>query len=437
MMVTVKYAMSENEIKPTPYKPGLIVKIFLAILIAFATFYGLMSIFYPVEDVILSFGPPTLTPTMTLTVEYSTPTPVATFTPTITVTPTITSTPFPASSYLVVEPSEVRPEIPVNAEAVYIIDNLNAEVNPPFDHFQWTSSDTIGADIGREFNEAYFATFGAGSIQWSMDQDLPPALYEVFILDTLYSSGGYLNFTVQLNEEVLQPLVGKTLLQYNTTQSEPPQYQDQWRSIGIFDIQQIGRLSIATEWGNRDELSIVAVDRVMIVRQSDYVRTMLANLPNTSGTIFLIDDEAATFSTDQYWKYWEDEQSWGGQYQVMSEPPLDTTAAWQIPSLLPHGDYEAYAWIPKSNATIPVTYELRAGGLVINNTNETSLTEFPDGQGSNQPGRWIKLGEWIVPEYFGNFLRIEIVLNIPASDTGEVVIDTVAIIQKPLEMPEE
>ena len=429
--------MSDNDIKPTPYTPGILVKVLLALLVAICIFYVLMMIFYPVNEVILSFGPPTITPTVTETIVYETPTPRPTYTATITLTPTVTNTPFPSSKYEVKDTSEIRPDVPLSAESVYIIDNLDAIVNPPFDNFQWTSSDTIGADIGREFSEQYYATFGAGSIEWSMDKPLPPGLYEVFILDTLYSSGGFLNYQVKLDDQELQPMVGRTLLQYITTQSEPPQYQDQWSSIGVFDIQQLGLLSIGTEWSNRDELSIVAVDRMMIVRQPDFIRTMLQNLPLTEGTIYMIDDEDASFSSDQYWKYWEDEQTWGGQYQVMSEPPLEATVTWTIPSLLPHGKFEAYAWIPKSNATIPVTYELQAGGLLINTTDELLRTEFPDGQGANQPGQWIKLGEWVVPEHFGNYVRISIVLTIPDSQSGEAVIDTVAIIQKPSQVAEE
>lgn len=429
--------MSENNIKTAPYKPGIIIKVLLAILVALGIFILLLNVFYPVDKVLLSFGPPTLTPTITATVVYETPTPRATFTPTITLTPTVTNTPFPSSKYNIADFSEVRPDVPVGAEAVYIIDNLDAQVNPGFDHYQWISSDTIGADIGREFYEDYYATFNAGSIRWTMDEALPPALYEIYVLDTLYSSGGFLDFDVTLNDQQLQPMTGQNLLQYTTTQSEPPQYEDQWSSIGIYDIQELGKLSVATEWGTRDELSIVAVDRIMIVKRPEFTRSMLTKLPITAGTTFLIDDEQVDFSSDQYWKYWEDEQTWGGQYQVITEPPLETTVTWQIPSLLPYGDFEAYAWIPQSNATIPVSYELHAGGLLLQKTDDSLQTEFTNGQGSNQPGQWVKLGEWSVPEHFGNYVRIEIVLNVPSSETGEAVVDAVAIIQKPSQVTEE
>jgi hypothetical protein len=270
-----------------------------------------------------------------------------------------------------------------------------------------------------------------------MDQPLPPALYEIYVLDTLYSSGGFLNFSVVFNDQQIAPIVGRTLLQYTTTQSEPPQLQDQWRSIGIFDIQQAGQLAVSTEWGTRDELSIVAVDRIMIVKRPEMVRTILSQLPNNIGTTYIIDDENASFSTSQYWKYWEDEQSWGGQYQVMTEPPLETTVTWTLPERLPHGEFEAYAWIPQANASIPVSYALYAGGLLLQQTDDTLQTEFPQGQGQNQPAQWVKLGTWMIPEHFGNYVKIEIVLTIPADETGEVVIDTVAIIQKPSQVTQE
>ncbi len=429
--------MKENNIKTTQYKPGIIVKTLLSIVVAIGIFYALLNFFYPVDQLMVSLGPATLTPTITETVVYETPTPRATFTPTITLTPTVTNTPFPTSKYAVMDYSLIRPEAPLGADAIYIIDNLEAKVEPGFDHYQWISSDIIGADIGREFDEEYYATFGAGSVRWSMDQALPPALYEIFILDTLYSSGGFLNFSVTLNDQQLQPIIGKTLLQYTTTQSEPPQYQDQWSSIGIFDIQQLGELSVFSEWGIRDELSIVAIDRIMIVQRPEMVRTILSQLPNTAGTTYIIDDEEASFSTSQYWKYWEDEQTWGGQYQVMSEPPLETSVTWTLPDLLPHGEFEAYAWIPQANASIPVSYALYAGGLLLQQTDDSLETEFIDGQGQNQPAQWVKLGNWVIPPHFGNYVRIEIKMTIPESETGEVVIDTIAVIQKPSQVTEE
>lgn len=429
--------MSENKLNTTIYKPGILVKLLLSIVVAITALYLLVSIFYPADELLLSFGPATLTPTMTQTEVYETPTPRATFTPTITVTPTITNTPFPASKFNLPDFSDVRPQAPLGAEAVYIIDNLDAEVNPPFDHYQWTSSDTISAEIERDLPEQYFATFGAGSIRWSMDQSLPPGLYEIYILDTLYSSGGYLNYTVALNYQPLQPMIGRTLLQYDTTQSEPPQYQDEWRSIGIYDIQQLGILSVATEWGNRDELSIVAMDRIMIVKRSENVRVMLSKLPNNGSDIYIIDDEEASFSTSQYWSYWEDEQTWNAQYQVMSEPPLESSVTWRLPALLTHGQLEVYAWIPKANASIPVAYKLHAGGLLLQQDDGTLESEFADGQGLNQAGQWIKLGNWTIPEHFGNFVRIEIILTIPASDTGEAVIDAIAVLHTPSQVPEE
>jgi hypothetical protein len=429
--------MSDSKIKPTQYTPGIIVKILLSLVVAIGVLYLLVAIFYPVEELLLSFGPPTPTPTITPTVFYETPTPRATYTPTITVTPTITNTPFPESKYFISDLANVRPEAPLGAQTVYIIDNLDAQANPSFDHYQWTLSDVIGADIGREFYEDYFATFNPGSISWSMDQTLPPALYEIFVLDTLYSSGGFLEFSVTMDGQELQPITGRKLLQYITTQSEPPQYQDEWRSIGIYDLQSLGLLSVSTEWGVRDELSIVAVDRIMIVRHSEFSRAMLSTIPDTVGTMFVIDDEDATFSTDQYWKYWEDEQAWGNRYQVMTEPPLETTVTWRLPALLPHGEYSAYAWIPQSNASIPVSYALYAGGLLLQQSDESLLTEFPQGQGQNQPGQWITLGNWVIPPHFGNYVRIEIVLTIPASDSGEVIIDAVVILQKPSEVTEE
>jgi len=347
----------------------------------------------------------------------------------LTPTPTITSTPFPVSQYQVESIEDIRPGSPLRSDYVYIIDELDAEVNPPFDHIQWTSSDQIGRDLGKTFPELYYATRRPGSIRWFMDQPLAPALYEIFILDTLFSSGGTLEFSVQLDNTDMEPVTGSRSFRYHTTQDAFPQLQDEWRSIGIYDLQTPGILSVRTEWEERDELSIVAVDRVMIIKHSDYARHMLSQLP-VEGDIYLMDDTSAEVTAGQYWNYWENDECWGGECQVIDSPPVDATATFVFHQGIPNGEFDIYAWIPGLNGTIPVRYSFFASGLLMENDAGETAIELVDGQGQYLNPHWRYLGTWIIPEHYGTTVRVNVDVTIPANQDGEAVIDAIALIRK-------
>ena len=139
---------------------------------------------------------PTATPTITPTFTPI-PTMAPTNTPTITPTLAPTATPEPTSIYKVDDFFDIYPDIPDIAVNAYILNEDNStQVNPPFESPLWYSSEAIGQQLGVEFLEPYYATYASGWISWSMDMPLKEALYEVFVLDTNTSSGGFLDFTV-------------------------------------------------------------------------------------------------------------------------------------------------------------------------------------------------------------------------------------------------
>lgn len=415
----------------TDYTPSIFIKVLAGVTAGLVLLFLLLNLFYPMPQLwqVLSAGEPTETLTPTVTEVFHTATPRPSATATITPTPTITNTPFPVSRYQVSNTIDIRPESPLQSDFIYIIDEIDAEVNPSFDHFQWTSSDQIGRDLGRTFSEPYFATLGPGSIRWSMDQPLPPALYEIFILDTLYSSGGSLEFSVDLGSSTLIPVTGNTLLRYYTSQDAFPQLQDEWRSIGIYDLQATDILSVSTSWEARDELSIVAVDRIMIVKHADHARIMLSQLP-IEGAIYLLDDASAEVTSGQYWNYWQNNECWGQECQVIDSPPVDASATFNYHQGIPNGEYEIYAWIPTLNGTIPVSYSFFASGLLMENDAGESEVKLIDGQGQYLNPRWQYLGTWAIPERFGNTVRVNVVVTIPANEDGEAAIDAIALIRK-------
>jgi hypothetical protein len=413
------------------YTPTVLLKVLAGLTAGLVLLFLLLNLFYPMPQLWLALtaGDPTQTPTPTVTEVFHTATPRPTATPTLTTTPTITNTPFPLSRYQVDNATDIRPESPIQSDSVHIINDSDADVTPAFDNFQWISSDQIGSDIGREFAEPYHATFGAGSIRWSMDQPLPPALYEVYILDTLYSSGGSLEFSVELDGTAMPPVTGSTLLRYYTTQDTFPQLQDEWRSIGIYDLQTPGILSVSTSWEERDELSIVAVDRVMIIKLDEQVRLMLSQLP-IEGDIYLMDDASAEVTSGQYWNFWDNDECWGQECQVIDSPPVDATATFRYHQSIPNGEYEIYAWIPRLNGSIPVSYSLFASGVLMENDAGESEVELTDGQGQYMNAQWLYLGTWSIPERFGSTVIVNVVVTIPTDEDGEAVIDAIALVRK-------
>ncbi|MCD4753745.1 MAG: hypothetical protein K8R40_11795 [Anaerolineaceae bacterium] len=399
---------------------------------AVITFWVLLFLIYPANQinlVTLGLREPTITPTQQTSTPTLTSTPRPSATSTITSTPEPTGTPFPSSAFLVADSSSIHPALSVNGESIIILDEQNAEVSPSLDHFQWISSDQISQDIGKEMPEPYYATFGAGSIKWKTDTILKPALYEIFVLDTTFSSGGSLDFTVRVNDQIIEPFIGQSYVQYRSSQGEPPQYTDVWQSIGIYNIDQIAELSISTEWGLRNELSIVAVDRVLILEHSEITRTILEQLPFGQQT-YIVDDNDASVEPAQYWKYWEDLQVWGNQYQVITDPPLDSYATWTVSQTVPHGEYEVLVYIPKINGSAEVTYKFFAGGLQLQQEDGSLEIILPDGQGRNKDPQWISLGTWTISEHFGNSVRIALSLSASAEARGDIAIDAVAFIKK-------
>jgi hypothetical protein len=422
--------MTEEQ-SATNYTPRVLLKVLAGLTAGLVLLFLLLNLFYPMPQLWLALtaGEPTQTPTPTVTEVFHTATPQPTATPTLTPTPTITNTPFPVSRYQVDTATDIRPESPFQSDFIYIIDELDAEVNPPLDHYQWTSSDQIGRDLGRTFPELYYATRGPGSIRWFMDQPLAPALYEIFILDTLYSSGGILEFSVDLDGTGLASVTGSTRLRYHTTQDAFPQLQDEWRSIGIYDLQSPGILSVSTSWEARDELSIVAVDRVMIIKHDELARLMLSQLP-IEGDIYLMDDASAEVTSGQYWNFWDNGECWGQECQVIDSPPVDATATFRYHQGIPNGEYEIYAWIPRLNGSIPVSYSLFTSGLLMENDAGESEVELTDGQGQYVNAQWLYLGTWSIPERFGTTVIVNVVVTIPTNEDGEAVIDAIALVRK-------
>jgi hypothetical protein len=358
---------------------------------------------------------PTITPTITKT---------ATTKPTITITPTVTSTPLPISNYQVMDMFAVYPPIPQPALDAYVLDEENSvTADPDFSYPQWYSSDTIAQQLGISIAEKYFATIGPGSAVWSMDAPLAPGLYQVFILDTVYSSAGSLDFQVLLGDKPISPIGGVQHVEYSTTSGTPRQVDDQWHSIGIYSLDSVGILKIQTNWEARDNNSIVAIDRALITRLPESSLGILEQLPS-EGSKFVVDDQNASIDSNDIWYNGSDQPAWGDQFQVLVNPASTAKITWEIPDAVPPGQYDVLVWIPQIKGNSEVIYRLLVNSAVQSGVVVIETANMPASQ-------WVSLGTWDVNSTSDAWVHIALQMEIAAGSTGEFGIDAAAFVKKP------
>ena len=366
---------------------------------------------------------PTATPTPIPPTITFTPTALPTSTPLPTETPLPTPTPYPASAFQVEDIADIVPSIPGIAESVVILnDDLNTMSNPELSNPQWVPSSSIGLDV--QILEPYYATFGSAAVAWVMDLPLEPGLYELYILDTLYSSGGSLDFTVALGNQVLQPVIGQPKVNYKSSYTTPPQTFDLWHSIGIYNIDQPGILSITTSWLNRDEYSIVAIDRALIAKLPASSASFLNALPLTQRT-YIMDNLSARIATRDSLYEREDLPAWGNEFQFLVNPTTASQVTWEFPERIPVDQYELFAWIPGVSGNAQVVYTFYVEGSTL------GIDPVVINQKVPPSGEWVSLGVWKIPEVYGESVAVSLQMDIPEGTVGEVAIDAIAIVQSP------
>ena len=301
-------------------------------------------------------------------------------------------------------------------------DDLNVLSNPDFSNPQWVPSSDIGLDV--QILEPYHATFGNAAAAWVMDTSLQPGLYELYILDTLYSSGGSLDFTVALGNQVLQPIIGQPKVNYKSSYTTPPQSFDLWHSLGIYSIDQPGILSITTSWMNRDEYSVVAIDRALIAKLPESTGALLNMLPRTQQT-YIMDNLAATITARDTLYKREDLPAWGDEFQFLVNPTSAAQAIWDFPERIPVDQYEIFAWIPGVNGSAQVSYTFFVEGSTLGIDPVSIQQQVPP------TGEWVSLGVWKIPEVYGESVAVSLQMDIPEGTIGEVAIDAVAIVKSP------
>jgi hypothetical protein len=364
---------------------------------------------------------PTFTPTVPTSTPMNTPTPAPTWTPAPTMTFTPSPVPMATSVYSFPELSRLNPAAPGYINEPVIIDENDAIVSPDLSNLQWASSSLYGYTSSDE----YHLTFSPGTVSWQMDKSLAAGYYEVFVMDTLYSSGGILTFEVKSGDTVLTPLTGSQKVMFRISQGRVAQTSDAWHSIGVYLIPENNLLSVSTQWQNRDENTVVAIDRVLISHLPDDTGEILQTLPKGLGT-YILDDEGAKVEVNTY-PVLSENRSWGDQSTILINPDYNTKVTWEYPDLLPIGTYEVVVYIPELNGESEVKYQLYADDFLLNHTNgQTAITvkQF------NYQGNWLSLGEWAIPLTLSYPVELKLEMGVNEGSLGEVGVDAVGFILK-------
>lgn len=371
--------------------------------------------------------PTPVTPTPTLPAT-ATVTPLATNTP----TPAPTATPGPISTYWVQDGNTLDPAVPNAPEGLVILSAINsAEVEPAFDSIYWTSSKEIISDLGMMntlYDSEWFATLNNGSVRFFMDQSLNEGLYEIYVMDTYYSSGGSLDYVVKLGDQSLQPLTGTQTVSFMTSQYEPRQSMDTWRSLGIYYVMQSRDiLTVSTQWGMRDQYSYVAADRVMIVPRKMTDLSLLNKLPST-GTKYIMDQTQATFSNTGTSMFTESSSiAWDDSYQLIVNPKDDITIEYSNKEPLPIGKYALYMYFPESKGGLDVKASFYTDGTqhYSDNDEEEIMIHVPTG------GNWSLIGNFTTDRFYERPVKIKVKFTVAGEQQGEFPVNAIALIHTP------
>jgi len=411
--------------KPAAVKPvakrksGL--NVILPVMMLIFLFFALVIwMNFPIARHYMKMDPPTVTPSVTPTI-YPTRTPRPTFTPTVTAT--VTPTPLPGSSYRLSEPDKLDPPLVDIQPGSIVIKAQDAQINPPLSNPQWVPASK--SMPGKVMADSYYTTFGPGSVSWKMDVALAPGLYQVYVMDTLYSSAGTLEFNVQEGTTPLVPMTDSTSLHFASSQStQNAQGEDSWHSIGVFNVPGRDLLSVNSAWGPRDTFSLVAVDRVLIVPLPAGNADMLSRLAGDRFRM-IVDDADAQIEGNPLLITRNDSLAWNGQFQSITNPQKDVKVTWIMPYDVPAGAYEVFFWVPGTHHT--GTFDIS----ILVNGQEVSSGKLPTVNETNY-GNWVSMGTWDTPRLLeGQMVRYSVTFTVKGGTTGETGLDAIAFMGPP------
>jgi hypothetical protein len=392
----------------------------ILVVLLFAGWLNYPDLMQMIAPALTATPQPTVTPTIR-------PTRTPTTVPTATIIPTPTNTPLPLSAYALSNGWQLSPPIRGVESGVIVLDEAtSATVEPGFDTPFWISSDQIARESGFNIIEPYYATFGYGSITWETDVIIAPGMYEIYVMDTLYSSAGPLDFQVHVGNTEIFPIIGSQHVEFQSVRGEPPQRTDKWRSLGIYESDQLDKLAVSTTWERRNESTLVAIDRVVIVPLPGSTRDLLSVFPSDREVV-VIDNLASDIEAGQVLYTEEGELAWGDQYQFVINPGSDVRILWTAPEYMPPGQYQAAAWIPPAHARMEVSFTFLVNDTPIANDAGEQVRTIV--QSEYKGGQWIDLGTWTTPRIYEKPVQLALRMEIKGGSVGEAAFDAIAFIR--------
>jgi hypothetical protein len=339
----------------------------------------------------------TYTPTIART---KTPTPVATPSPTFTPPPTETPTadPAPPSIYLASDTAALYPRVPLDADAVWVLNGQSVVVQPPLtDTAVWKQATSSDAQA----NQASFFYTETGNFEatWTLDVPLSVGLYQLYVLDTMSQSTGAQEFVVRLDGVPATPYRGQSAVIFNGANST-----DDWLPLGAYEVVQEQHLSVQVAVGARSPDTPFALDRLLIAKISDAQKHLLDALPQGRVLVSLLDDDRATFSavsgsettrlSDEYHGQIQTGASaWNGSFrshgsEIWVAAGNTLQVDWAPIGRLPAGQYELYVRIPAQHAAVVADYALLADGNPVPRETPARVRQ------ADFTGAWVSLGIW-------------------------------------------
>ena len=314
-------------------------------------------------------------------------------------------------------------------EVVVMDDDVMVTPVPDFANPVWITSQQIAEAMGIELTNSYHATYGMPDLMsatWQMDVPLEPGLYQFYVMDTVLSSGGELDFAVRLGSRELTPLLGERLVAFKASYSKPAQRLDLWQPIGVYWLDTTEPLSVYTSWLQRDEYTIVAVDRVAVVHLPESGRQMIDKLPQ--GQLrYVIDETEADVEAVDFWTYMDEELAWGNQYQVLINPADKVTATYTPIDTLPYGKYQVLAWIPRVNGNAQLDFRVYLNGGDF--SDEAANANVQLLMGNYTESQWVSLGTWEIPEIYKDTAQLSLVMQAEGGQAGEIPVDAAAFVK--------
>jgi hypothetical protein len=227
------------------------------------------------------------------------------------------------------------------------------------------------------------------------------------------------------NTEIF-PIIGSQHVEFQSVRGEPPQRTDKWRSLGIYESDQLDKLAVSTTWERRNESTLVAIDRVVIVPLPGSTRDLLSVFPSDREVV-VIDNLASDIEAGQVLYTEEGELAWGDQYQFVINPGSDVRILWTAPEYMPPGQYQAAAWIPPAHARLEVSFTFLVNDTPIANDAGEQVRTIV--QSEYKGGQWVDLGTWTTPRIYEKPVQLALRMEIKGGLVGEAAFDAIAFIR--------